>query len=380
MERLSRRKFLKISGATAAGLLVNVAGCVPSPASQPAQPVEKNTQISAIQIETPSPAPSNTAKVKRTPVPSDTPTGPQKTYRRPEIIQYYPAVKSRVVRARSADAWQGDKLSPNALRKLVDSAIIKMTEKEDAKTAWLALFDPGEKIAIKVNAFRNSTIWTHPELVRAVTDSMQGAGIPGDHITIFDYTSQELKTAGFEVNEENPGVLCYGSQGHYSFRWQIAPYNSAKLSDILVNADALINMPVLKSHMIAGITFALKNHYGSVMFPDALHNIDESLSGLNSLPPIKNATRLVIGDVLEANTKYANSWPYWEADYRGDSILMSYDPLAHDTVGYDMLLKLAEEKGNPTKHIKGMAESWFKVCGDAGLGANDLNNIELLEI
>jgi hypothetical protein len=371
MKKLSRRNLLKISGAAAAGALLNVSGCAPA-STPPAPPVEKTTQPAAAPSATPVEIPSA--------VPTVTPTVPQKAYRRPEIIQFHPAAKSRVVRARSADAWQGEKLAPEAVRKMVDAAIVKLTGKADAKTAWLALFDPGEKIAIKVNAFRNSTIWTHPELVKAVTDGLQEAGIPGEQITVFDYYDDELKTAGFTINKDGPGVRCYGTEDQYTTRWEVAANVHSQLSDILLNADALINMPVLKSHMIAGMTFALKNHYGSVSYPDGLHNIAKSLPGLNALPPIKDATRLVIGDVLSANTKYSDGWPYWEADVQGDSILMSYDPLAHDTVGYQMLLKLAEEKGSPTEYIAGMAEPWFKSCGDAGLGANDLDQIELLEI
>jgi hypothetical protein len=84
--------------------------------------------------------------------------------------------------------------------------------------------------------------------------------------------------------------------------------------------------------------------------------------------------------VLAANTKYTYSWPYWEADVKGDSILMSYDPLAADTVGFEMLKKLADQEGNSTTGLIGMAEPWFKTCGEASLGANDMNNIELLEV
>jgi hypothetical protein len=378
MQKISRRKLLKITGATAAGALLNAAGCSPTSVPQPTQPVVENTPQPA--TETPTIAPSATQAENPTEAPSATPTVPQKAYRRPEIIKFHPDAKSRVVRARSADAWQGDNLSPEAVRKMVDGAIVALTGKADAKTAWLALFDPGERIAIKVNAFRNSTIWTHPELVKAVTDSLQEAGIPGEQITLYDFYDDELKKAGFTLNKDGPGVRCYGTEDQYSTRWPVAQKVTARLSDILVNADALINMPVLKSHMIAGVTFALKNHYGSVSYPDGLHNMPKCLPGLNALPPIKGATRLVIGDILAANTKYSEGFPYWEADVKSDSILMSYDPLAHDLIGYQMLLKLAEEKGNPTKHLTGMAEPWFKTCGEAGIGANEMNNIELVEI
>lgn len=380
--------MLRISGAAAAGALLAASGCAPAnpqapaentapPAAEqePTQPPTATSETTAPPATaTPQPSPTATVKVVLPAVSKD------KTYRRPEIIQVYPAAKSRVVRASDPAAWNGEALSPDVLRKMVDGSIVALTGQADASAAWRALFDPAERIAIKVNAFRNSTIWTHVELVKAVTDSMQASGIPGEQITIFDYYDDELTTAGFTLNKDGPGVRCFGTEQMYTSLWDVYGFSSVKLSEILVSADALINMPVLKSHMIAGMTFALKNHYGSVNNPEGLHYISKGLPALNEIAPIKDATRLVIGDVLSANTKYSGSWPYWEADVKGDSILMTYDPLAADTVGWEMLQKLCDEKGSPTKGLVGMAEPWFKTCGEANLGANALDNIELVEI
>lgn len=381
MKKLSRRSMLKISGAAAAGVLLSATGCAPA---APQTAIEQSPLPTAAEKPTLAPAAAQAATATNPPsTPTEKPTlAPppvDKTYRRPEIIKFHPDAKSRVVRASDPAAWNGDALAPAVLRKMVDGSIVSLTGQKDASAAWRALFDPTERIAIKVNAFRNSTIWTHVELVKAVTDSLQASGIPGEQITVFDFYDDELTTAGFTLNKDGPGVRCYGTEQMYSTQWD-ANGTSVKLSDILVDADALINMPVLKSHMIAGLTFALKNHYGSVSYPDGLHNIAKCLPALNALAPIKDATRLVIGDVLAANTKYAYSWPYWDADVKSDSILMSYDPLAADTVGWEMLQKLAEEKGNSTKGLFGMAEPWFKTCGEASLGANAMSNIELLEV
>jgi uncharacterized Fe-S center protein len=212
-----------------------------------------------------------------------------------------------------------------------------------------------------------------------VTDSLVEAGHPAEQIVIYDTTSNELKTAGFTINKDGPGVRCYGTDYNYKAGWTVDGSN-VQLSTVLLDCDALINMPVLKSHMIAGMTFALKNHYGSVSYPDGLHSIKSSLPYLNLLKPIKDATRLIVGDMLEVNTEYSGSWPYWEADARGDSIMLTYDPLAADRVGLDILCRMAEEKGNSTKGILGMSEDWFAEAGKVGLGANDLKDIELVEI
>ncbi len=298
---------------------------------------------------------------------------------RPDVIKFYPAVTSKVIRARHSGVWSGETLEPKAIRQMLDASITKLTGLNDAKEAWAALFKPTEKIAIKVNAFRNSVIFTHVPLVTAVTDSLVEAGIPAEQIVVFDFWNSELEKAGFTINQDGPGVRCYGTEQAYTKGFKVGRVNT-ELSNILLNSNALINMPVLKSHMISGITFAMKNHFGTVMNPESLHGVSTSIPGLNALPEIKDRTRLIIGDVLQANVKYGYAWPYWKADYTGDSILMSFDPVAHDTVGFQILSQLVTDSGGDPRSYKGMATPYLENAAKAGLGAYDPANFELTEV
>jgi hypothetical protein len=370
---VSRRAFIKL--AAMSGIL---AGCSPleqlvTPTSPPAPTL------------TPAPTDTSLAATSTPSAPADVPTPTAGTtsgpvvVRRPDIIKVYPTAKSKVVQARHAGVWSGDALVPGALRQMLDASITALTGQNDARQAWAALFAPDERVAIKVNAFRNSIIWTQVLLVKAVTDSLQDAGIPAEQITVFDYYTTELKEAGFAVNQDGPGVRCYGTDDSYTAGFKVERSNR-KLSDILLNSHALINMPVLKSHMISGLSFALKNHFGTVDYPDALHSVGQTIPALNALPEIKDRTRLVIGDMLTACLKYGYSYPYWKADYTGDSILMSFDPLAHDTVGLQTLKQLLTDQGDDPSSIESMAATWIENAGKAGLGANDEKNIELVEL
>jgi hypothetical protein len=291
----------------------------------------------------------------------------------------YPAESSTVVQARHAGVWSDKTLVPKALRQMLDASITALTGQNDARQAWATLFAPNERVAIKVNAFRNSLIWTQVPLVQAVTESLQDAGVPAEQIVVFDFYTSELKDAGFTVNQDGAGVRYYGTDDSYTEGFQVGD-SDRKLSDILLNSHALINMPVLKSHMISGLSFALKNHYGTVDYPDVLHNVEQCIPALNALPEIKDRTRLVIGDMLTACLKYGYSYPYWEADYTGDSILMSFDPLAHDTVGLQMLKQLITDTGDDPASIEGMAAPWIENAGKLGLGANDDKNIKLVKV
>ncbi len=384
MKRMNRRQFLKASGSAAAGVILSTSGCANLKTTIQA-PTQTNLPAMAEQWTETSPPTSTPLEPTPTPpnlIPTFTPLPLPivREYRRPEIIQFHPKTKSRVVHAANAQVWEKDLLSTTILRDLVGLSIVQLTGLPAAKDAWLALFNPTEKIAIKVNAFRNSSLWTHVPLVKAVTDSMTEAGIPGENITIFDYYTEELKTAGFTINKDGPSVRCYGTDdAAFGARWPV-DVSSVQLSDILVGTDALINMPVLKTHGMSGITFALKNHYGCVSNPALLHMIDPMLPELNKLPPIKDATRLVIGDALGASIVGRASLPYWVEDMKGDSILMSFDPLAQDRVALDMLIQMAEAMDEDTDYMTGLSSAWMDRAQTAGLGTNDLKNIELVEL
>jgi len=136
--------------------------------------------------------------------------------------------------------------------------------------------------------------------------------------------------------------------------------------------------------MISGITFAMKNHYGSISAPSLLHsNIGNAIAELNALPPIKDRTRLIIGDALTACLKYRGSYPYWSSDWTGDSILVSFDPVAIDTMALQMLDRLLTDAGGSPASLlalREMATSCLESAAELGLGTDDPENIDLVEV
>ena len=385
--RISRREFIHL--AAAAGLL---AGCRPlreaatsSPAttSESAAATEPTATDMPAATDTPVPAATDTPVPTRTLTPSPTPLltpTPVVAVRRPEVIRTYPDVPSRVVQVHHAGAWEGEALVPGALRQMLEASITSLTGLDDAREAWTSLFSPDERIAIKVNAFRNSIIFTHVPLITALTGALQDAGIPAEQIVVFDYYTSELEEAGYTVNRDGPGVRCYGTDSDYTGGWMVGR-SQVHLSDVLLGCSALINVPVLKSHMISGISFALKNHYGTCHNPGGLHaSIGQSMAELNALGPIRDRTRLVIGDALEACLRYAERWPYWQADWRGDSILMSFDPVAHDAVGYQILTTEMTGAGMDIRRTESQAMPCLEAGAALGLGTKDLDQIDWAEI
>jgi uncharacterized protein (DUF362 family) len=282
----------------------------------------------------------------------------------------------KVVQVRQASVWEDDVLVDETLRHMLDASIATLTGVDDAGAAWAALFEPTERIAIKVNTIRDSRHWTHVPLVMALTECLQDAGVPAEQIVIFDRATTELNTAGFTINEDGPGVRCYGSNGSYTGGWRLIEENT-RLSNILLDCDALINVPLLKVHTLAGISFAMKNHYGSLSNPQNFHRrIDRAIAGLNALPPIQERTRLIVGDALRVLAT-----PNWDDAVTGDSIVMSFDPVAHDMVGLQVLVQAMEDAGGVDPAMAtNMGVRCLAAAAELGLGVDEPDGIQWVEL
>jgi hypothetical protein len=142
----------------------------------------------------------------------------------------------------------------------------------------------------------------------------------------------------------------------------------------------LINVPILKVASGPGISFAMKNHYGTFDKPSHFHRpkFERALVELNALPPIRERRRLIIGDVLTVDMRRDT------AGYRmigtGDAILMSFDPVAHDTVGLQIVNKVLTAEGSSTEAATNLATPWLEGAAQLGLGTNDPDNMELVEV
>ena len=65
---------------------------------------------------------------------------------------------------------------------------------------------------------------------------------------------------------------------------------------------------------------------------------------------------------------------------KADSILMSFDPVAHDTVGLQLYCDVMTAKGDDPARATDQASTWLQESASLGLGTNDLENIDIVEI
>jgi hypothetical protein len=66
----------------------------------------------------------------------------------------------------------------------------------------------------------------------------------------------------------------------------------------------------------------------------------------------------------------------------GHTILASFDPVAFDAVGLQMVVDalIADERESMVSATTASAEPWLAVGAELGLGTNDLGNVDLVEI
>ena len=271
---------------------------------------------------------------------------------------------------------------------MIRQSLFTLTDKEDAKEAWTALFSyfnenkgkasltyqPGEKIAVKINL--NNT-YSHedseelnasPHMTLALLRSLiNEAGIPEEQITVFDASRFITDYLYNKCASEFPRVNYVDNSGgdgrtKSTYISDAISYSADNgklangLATCLEEADYVINMAILKGHLGQGITLCAKNWYGAVDIhadwrKNHHSNFDQNRGGKAQYMTFVDymghkytgeKTLIYFIDGLYGSqnvagkpsgkwnlTPFNGNWP--------NSLFASQDPVAVDAVGLDFL-------------------------------------------
>lgn len=296
------------------------------------------------------------------------------------------AGKSRVVIARDP-SLHGTDAQPDGQKvlNLLDRAITSYTGHAKPMEAWKSLVLMDKVIGLKVNGLGSKGIATHPVLILAVAERLQQAGVKPGNILVFDQNAMFLAACGMTINHDPSRVRCYPSDAagfeDEESSWGVA---RIRLTKILSRECAMvINMPILKDHQMAGVTFALKNMYGVVDKPFTLHgdHCNPAVADLNCNPAIREKVRLTIGDAISSVYDGGPGF-HPERLWYPNALIVGEDRVALDTVAWDMLERKRAEVGLPTFEAAGRAPRYIATAADAAhqLGTNDPQRIHRVEI
>ena len=252
----------------------------------------------------------------------------------------------------------------------------ELVRKAVAAIGGMERFVPkGAKVIVKPNmcikAPASQGATTHPEVAAAVVKLALEAG--ASKVMVMDFPFQGSSESVYEVCGVGPAVKAAGGDmvpiSRVKFVTTDIPrgvrLKQAAIYDDILKAEVLINVPVAKSHMEAGVTLGLKNMMGTVDNRAELHvSLDQAIVDLNTIV----RPQLTIIDCIRVMLRGGPTGG--SPDYLKDfnTIIASHDVVAADTYA----LKFFNKTKDKIPYI-GLAES-------AGLGRSDIENVKIEEI
>ena len=321
----------------------------------------------------------------------------------------------KVVQVNHAKCIVEKKFDYPSTQEMIKTGMLNLTGVRNISDAWRMFVTPQDRIGLKINPVAGALLSTSAEVVRAVIQQLEDAGIPKKNISIWDRREFEMLEVGF-TKSNFPGIEIIGTERKddkgsfydankvlYSeqmidknwYYWadteekydaETLPYmiNEGKFSYfsniVTQKVDKIINIPILKN---AGstVTLCLKNlAYGSVSNTGRLHKElwSETCAEVCAFPPLRDKVVLNIVDGIKgcynggpgANEQFIT-------DYK--TILVGTDPVAVDRIGYEIVLKKRlEEKIQKEESPRGRV--FLTLAENLKLGIADLNKIELKSI
>jgi uncharacterized protein (DUF362 family) len=212
---------------------------------------------------------------------------------------------------------------------------------------------------------------TNPQLVARIVEQALAAGAA--EVVVFDNSCDHwercYKTSGIEAAARAAGakVAPGNAEGYYQRVTLVgATLTSAKVHELVLQADVFVNVPVLKHHSSSDLTIGMKNHMGVVWDRGAWHR--NGLHGcIAEFAAYKKPTLTVVDayNVLRRNGPRGVT----AADVvQLKAQLLSVDPVAADAAG----AKLFGVEPKDVMHIA--------LAAKAGVGRMDLEKLDIKRI
>ncbi len=294
--------------------------------------------------------------------------------------------KSRVVIAHDPMLrGTGATVDSHRMLTLLDRSMQALFDRDNPIETWKKLVRPGDTVGLKVNTLGGRGLSSNVQLVQAICERLQEAGIKASDIVVWDRDSDEMEHVGFHVSTGGNRAQCFGTD-RVDYEQQLVTHGSvgSRLSKILTQrCNVLINVPVLKDHDGAGVTIALKNMYGVIHNPNKYHpnGCNPYYADLNMLPEIRTRMRLTICD---ATTACFEGGPGFKPEYswKNNALIVSQDPVALDYTGWQIIERKRAEKGLKTLEGDKRAPNYIATAADTQhrLGTNDPRRIAVVEV
>jgi len=293
------------------------------------------------------------------------------------------SLKSVVTHIQSQYVYDVDKIHTGLLREMLEFGVVEyclakkilVDEKAVLSDAWKALFQPNDVIGIKLSRLGAKELGTAVPLAVVLVESLNEAGFDSDQIILIeapdDPAMRKLKT--------KPQRYGWSDQ-EVAFGRDDKKYHE-KPALVLDDVTALINVPLLKTHNIFGISGCLKNISYPFVRRESRYFKDGGvpyMADIVALPQICKKLKLNIVNALRVvfdggpAVRPGNTWPH-------NGLLISRDPVAADQIGIDIIDDERQRRNLPPIADANGRIPHIHDAAQQKLGTDDQDYINLIE-
>jgi len=266
-----------------------------------------------------------------------------------------------------------------AAKEMVDRAVTTLAGEDDLGRAWSKFVSRDDRVGIKINCLGGRFASTMKEVVDPIVEGVRAAGVPDENIMIFDQYGGSMRGARYEW-QDKPGklrVLNNDALGYLN-DFHVVEGARSKLAKTLMWTTAIINVPLLKDHDLAGVTCALKNMaFGCVEKPQIMHrDIHVGMPHFYALEEIRGRVRL---NIVDGTFCLYDGGPKQNAGttVRHECVYATSDPVAADAIALEVIE--AERAAHKMRSLAAVRRpaTYLALAQELGLGVADRDRIEL---
>jgi hypothetical protein len=248
-------------------------------------------------------------------------------------------VRSRVVDVRSRAVVHSSAVDRVVLGEMFDEGIRKLTGASTVGDAWQSVLGSSERIVLKFNSVGAGVINTNDDLARLLVERLAQAGYGPEKIALVELPEFLPKQLGTRPLERGWGGAIEVGAG------------PEQLAQYLHEADAIINVPLLKTHQIAGMTCSMKNlSHALIRHPARYHKDGCSpfVGQVIGAQEVSSKLRLNLANAIRVVARRGPAAR--EEDIVGcGALLLGFDPVALDSVGLSILSRERRQLGLPPR-------------------------------
>lgn len=272
-------------------------------------------------------------------------------------------------------------------KRLLEKAMMELTGASNLVEAMKKFISKDDVVAIKPNGIagqKGATMAVNFELILPVVEAVIALGVPPDKVMVFEQYPSYLSGCRVNVRQfKLPGgvrTATHNNNDHPMPEIKVYQGVGTKYCKQLLEATAVIDMTQIKDHSICGYTGTLKNiTHGTINNPHHhhAHQASPQIAMLYNHPIVTSRVRLHITDAFKVTYDKGPLDKDPNTRLLQGSVYVATDPVAMDTVGWQLVDALRKEKNLKSLKDSKREPRYIRTAGELGLGVADPNAIRL---